>query len=69
MTLKNKEQPHSLNTYQAYLVRIWQDGRQDAWRASAQAVHSGEVVRFASLEEMFVFLEAQTTNRTDQEID
>ena len=30
------------------------------WRASAQTVQSGEVRRFASLEDLFAFLEANT---------
>ena len=60
MTAKNEKRPPSLENYQAYLIRIWQDGRQAVWRASAQAVQNGAVVRFASLEELFAFLKGQT---------
>jgi hypothetical protein len=46
--------------YKAYLVRFWQEGEQEPWRASAQSVQSGEVVHFATLHELFIFLEMQT---------
>ena len=46
--------------YNAYLVRIWHDAPTSAWRASAQSVQSGEIVRFGSLQALFQFLEAQT---------
>ena len=65
----NTEIDHSnLNSYQAYLVRIWQDGDQAAWRASAQSVQNGEIVRFANLDRLFTFLAAQTDDPlyTDQ---
>lgn len=43
--------------YRAYLVRLWRDGAHEPWRASAQSVQSGELIRFATLEELFAFLE------------
>ena len=43
--------------YTAYLVRLWQDSAQGPWRASAQSVQSGQITRFGSLAEHFVFLE------------
>jgi hypothetical protein len=46
--------------YRAYLVRLWRDGAQEPWRASTQSVQSGEVVRFATLQELFAFLEIHT---------
>lgn len=62
MVVDNEKPSASLDTYRAYLIRVWQDGQQAAWRASAQAVQGGKVVRFASMEELFAFLKAQTTN-------
>jgi hypothetical protein len=47
----------SLPHYRAYLVRLWRDDAQEPWRASAQSVQSGEVVRFATLQELFAFLD------------
>ena len=69
MTSPRKTGQPGLDTYQAYLVRIWQDGPQAAWRASAQSVQDGETVRFANLEALFDFLRAQTTKKTDKETD
>ena len=59
MTNKCETQPQKVDTYQAYLVRMWQDGYQAVWRASAQSVQSGEIVRFADLDRLFAFLKAQ----------
>ena len=42
-------------SYAAYLVRLWQDTPDGPWRASAQSVQSGEVVRFGSLQDLFAF--------------
>ena len=50
----------TLTNYTAYLVRLWQDSQQGPWRASAQSVQTGERVLFASLAELFAFLEGQT---------
>ncbi len=49
-----------LKNYKAYLVRLWQDNDRGLWRASAHSVHTGEKVLFASLAELFTFLEGQT---------
>jgi hypothetical protein len=46
--------------YAAFLVRLWQGGEEGQWRASAQSVQTGEKVLFASLAELFAFLEGQT---------
>jgi hypothetical protein len=46
--------------YAAYLVRLWQDGQAGQWRASAQSVRTGNITLFASLAELFVYLESQT---------
>jgi hypothetical protein len=43
--------------YRAYLVRFWRDDAQEPWRASAQSVQGGEMMRFATLQELFAFLE------------
>ena len=46
--------------YSACLVRMWRDGVNSPWRASAQLVQSGDVLRFADLEALFAFLKEQT---------
>jgi hypothetical protein len=50
--------------YLAYLLRLWQEssGSSDPplWRASLQRPQSDEVQGFASLGELFAFLENET---------
>jgi hypothetical protein len=55
------------NGYRAYLVRLWQDGPQADWRASAQSAQTGDTVRFADVDALFAFLlkQMQLDDRTD----
>jgi hypothetical protein len=46
--------------YQAVLVRLWREDTASPWRASAQRAGGEDVLRFASLEHLFVFLHQQT---------
>jgi hypothetical protein len=47
--------------YLAYMLRLWQIGEdQMVWRASLDNAHTGARQGFASLESLFVFLEAET---------
>lgn len=46
--------------YRAYLVRLWRDDPSEPWRASAQSAQSGELICFATLQELFTFLELYT---------
>ena len=48
---------HHRPQYTAYLVRFWQDGPNSPWRASAQSVQTGEIVRFGSQRALYEFLE------------
>jgi hypothetical protein len=48
--------------YHAYLVRLWQEHPQAPWRASVQSVATGETVRFADLDRLFAFLQAQAAS-------
>jgi hypothetical protein len=52
------EKPH----YLSYLLRLWQtsDGEKKVWRASLESPSAGERHGFASLKDLFDFLEAQT---------
>lgn len=50
-----------LANYSAYLVRLWQENPQVPWRASAQCASTGKKFYFATLDALFVFLQAQTT--------
>jgi hypothetical protein len=48
--------------YLSYLLRLWRvdGGGQPAWRASLKSASSGEQVGFASLEQLFDYLRAET---------
>ena len=67
MSDQTLDRPQPALPYRAYLVRLWSEGSEAVWRASAQSVQSGDTVRFANLEALFAFLEAQTTNKTENE--
>ena len=48
--------------YSSYLLRLWRVGAEEGltWRASLKSAYSGEQVGFASLQDLFRFLRAQT---------
>jgi hypothetical protein len=46
--------------YRSYLLRLWRVGAEEAaWRASLESPHTGEHFGFASLEDLFAFLETE----------
>ncbi len=53
--------------YQAYLVRLWQESPQGPWRALVKDARTGDEVRFATLEPLFLFLHGRTTGEPAQE--
>ena len=48
--------------YKAFLVRMWQDTPDSPWRASAQSVLTGEVVRFATFAALLSYLRGHTAS-------
>jgi hypothetical protein len=50
----------------SYLLRLWQTEREGAlvWRASLESAHTGERRGFASLAELYAFLERETARST-----
>ena len=52
-------------SYLSYLLRLWQTGSGDerVWRASLEDPHTGERKGFASLTDLFTFLEQETGHR------
>ncbi len=49
--------------YLSYLLRLWQtsDNNNQVWRASLESPGTGERRGFASLRDLFDFLESQTS--------
>jgi hypothetical protein len=46
--------------YISYLLRVWRsNGDETAWRASLQNPHTGEIIGFAGIDELCVFLRRQ----------
>jgi len=47
--------------YLSYLLRLWpvEDGGERMWRASLESARSGQRTGFASLDDLFDFLEQQ----------
>jgi hypothetical protein len=53
--------------YVSYLLRMWQDSRDEeqscpteaTWRATLQSPHTGDLVGFSNLEDLFAFLRGQ----------
>jgi hypothetical protein len=47
--------------YVAYLLRLWQvsEGKNAVWRASLEDPHTGERRGFATLQELFTYLETE----------
>lgn len=50
--------------YLSYLVRLWGTGK-GAWRASLESPMTGERHGFASLKDLFAFLQAQADAQAD----
>lgn len=49
--------------YQSYLIRLWQDGKDAPWRASAKDVVTGQQHLFVSPEQLFSYLHKQIKNK------
>ncbi len=65
MTEARRGQPPA--GYQAYLVRLWQESPRGPWRALTKDARTGDEVRFATLEQLFLFLHGRTTGEREQE--
>jgi hypothetical protein len=57
-----KEGTREQRDYASYLLRMWRVGDTEGpkWRASLKSVHNGKQVGFASLADLFTFLENGT---------
>jgi hypothetical protein len=48
--------------YRSYVVRFWQSSFGGPLRISVQHVQNGETLRFADLNSLFAYLQAQAAN-------
>jgi hypothetical protein len=57
------------SNYYAYLLRLWREGQAgESWRASLQSAATGQRMNFASLEDLFNFLQRQTGAAVDEPV-
>ena len=56
----DKKESPPVTTYQAYMLRLWQESDDLPWRASLQNPHTGEQKNFATLVHLYAFLDEQT---------
>ena len=63
--------PKRQSGYLSYMLRLWQtrDGEKRVWRASLEIPGTGERRGFASLKELFDFLEARAEGPVEQNRD
>ena len=54
MNLVNPARPD----YRSYLLRLWWDAAQNAWRASLQSTATEQIYHFPSMEALVAFLTA-----------
>jgi len=45
--------------YHSYLLRLWREGPQAPWRASLQSTATEQLHHFASLEQLWAFLQTR----------
>ncbi|MBU0494027.1 MAG: hypothetical protein KKA73_10165 [Chloroflexi bacterium] len=54
--------------YLAYMLRLWQSSSEKPdWRASLESPHTGERQGFASLDDLFDFLQHRTDAVSDRD--
>ena len=49
--------------YHAYLLRFWREDGSKSWRATLEDPHSGEIVGFASMWQLFSFLNEKSVHQ------
>lgn len=62
MTSPPSSQQTTASPYAAYLVRIWQEGSSATLRASVQMVGERDIVRFATLDALYAYLNARAAS-------
>lgn len=50
----------AIREYKVYLLRLWRESREAAWRGTLENPNNGERTAFATLGELAAFLEAKT---------
>ncbi|MFO7541035.1 MAG: hypothetical protein R6X32_23585 [Chloroflexota bacterium] len=48
-----------MTNYHAYLVRLWRENEHQPWRAELVSPHMGEKHRFATVMQLYAFIDQQ----------
>lgn len=48
--------------YQAFLLRVWREDSLSGWRALLEDPHTGQSIGFASMNQLYDFLEKKTSD-------
>ncbi len=62
--MKTMMSPANPQQYRSYLLRLWCEASDRAWRASLQDPRTSKRIGFASLEQLFAFLMEQVDSDT-----
>lgn len=53
--------------YYAYLLRVWRDGPDNPWRATLEDPHTGDVIGFATIEQLYDFIQSQVAENPQKD--
>ena len=65
---QGRQQMNKQRRYLSYMLRVWQtsDGAKQVWRASLETPGTGERQGFASLKDLFDFLQTQIETQDEK---
>jgi hypothetical protein len=55
------------DNYHAYMLRLWRADENGKWHATLQDPHTGQLLRFDSVESVFVYLQTTLGETVSQE--
>jgi hypothetical protein len=54
-------------SYHAYLLRFWREHGSESWRATLEDPHSGEMIGFASMQQLFAYLDEKSASQIEKD--
>lgn len=65
MTEETSQRSGAAN-YHSYLFRLWRYDGQAPWQASLQSTATGQIIHFATLDQLWTFLQTQLGLKADK---
>ena len=62
ITNESNKQTAPVDSYNSWVLRIWQEESQDTWRASLKDARDGRQTNFSSMTALVEFLNSQRLN-------